>query len=84
VLPYPRRQPELGWLKAQNRLLATSRPYGLSPEQVRQLARVGLAEAPVDPLPDELQDLLAALPLYPCGEERAACERSFAGSGQPE
>jgi formylglycine-generating enzyme required for sulfatase activity len=49
-----------GWLKDQNRLLATSRPYGLTPEQVRQLARAGLVEASLDPLPDELQDLLAA------------------------
>jgi formylglycine-generating enzyme required for sulfatase activity len=49
-----------GWLKRGNRLLATSRPYGLSPDQVRQLERVGLTETRLDPLPDAIQDLLAA------------------------
>jgi len=48
------------WLKCDNRLLITSRPYGLDPDQVRQLERSGLAEARLDPLPESLQDLLAA------------------------
>ncbi len=48
------------WLKHNNRVLITSRPYGLTPDQVRQLERVGLAEARLDPLSDSLQDLLAA------------------------
>ena len=47
------------WMKAGNRLLLTSRPYGLRPDQVRQLEQAGLPEAAFDPLPDELQDLLA-------------------------
>ncbi|MBL7044927.1 MAG: SIR2 family protein, partial [Pirellulaceae bacterium] len=48
------------WLKCGNRLLITSRPYGLDPDQVRQLDRVGLAEVRLDPLPESLQNLLAA------------------------
>ncbi|MCY2986686.1 MAG: SUMF1/EgtB/PvdO family nonheme iron enzyme [Planctomycetota bacterium] len=48
------------WLRLKNRLLVTSRPYGLEPDQVRLLERAGLAEAPLEPLPESLQDLLAA------------------------
>ncbi len=48
------------WLKRGNRCLLTSRPYGLTPDQVQQLERVWLAEARLDPLPEPLQDLLAA------------------------
>ncbi len=41
-----------------NRLLVTSRPYGLEPDQIRALERAGVAEAKLDPLPNVLQDLL--------------------------
>jgi formylglycine-generating enzyme required for sulfatase activity len=44
------------WCAAGNRLLLTSRPYGLSEEQA---ARTTLASAPLQPLPRELQRLLA-------------------------
>jgi hypothetical protein len=47
------------WIESGSRLLLTSRPYGLATEQVRELARVGLVEAQLDPLPESLQDLLA-------------------------
>ena len=42
------------WEKAGNRLLLTSRPYGLDRAGLQQL---GLPEAPLLPLPRELQDL---------------------------
>ncbi len=48
------------WLKRDNRLLITSRPYGLDPDQVRHLQRAGVSEARLDPLPLPLQNLLAA------------------------
>jgi formylglycine-generating enzyme required for sulfatase activity len=43
------------WTEAGNRLLVTSRPYGLSADD---LARLGLANAPIQTLVDELQVLL--------------------------
>jgi predicted NACHT family NTPase len=48
------------WQRRGNRMLVTSRPYGLTVEQVRELERAGLAEVRLDMFPDELQDLLAA------------------------
>jgi Uncharacterized conserved protein len=42
------------WIKAGNRILLTSRPYGLDEEGLRKL---GLQQAPLEPLPDALQDL---------------------------
>ena len=42
------------WLKAGNRIILTSRPYGL---EEAGLHRLGLPEAPLEPLPDALQDL---------------------------
>ena len=47
------------WIKLGNRILITSRPYGLEPDQVRQLEKAGLPEARLEPLPEALQDLLA-------------------------
>ena len=47
------------WIKLGNRILITSRPYGLEPDQVRQLERAGLPEARLEPLPLPLQDMLA-------------------------
>ena len=44
------------WGKAGNRLLLTSRPYGLSDDQAE---RTTLGLAPLQPLPGELQRLLA-------------------------
>ncbi|MEO8497560.1 MAG: DUF4062 domain-containing protein, partial [Planctomycetota bacterium] len=46
-----------GWTAQGNRLLVTSRPYGLD-EAERQ--RLGLPHAPIDDLPRSLQRLLAA------------------------
>ena len=43
------------WIKQGNRLLVTSRPYGLSPQQIDGL---GLVAAPVQELGTELQQLL--------------------------
>ncbi len=42
------------WLKAGNRVLLTSRPYGLDDAG---LHRLGLPRAELEPLPDKLQDL---------------------------
>jgi len=47
------------WSHAGNRILVTSRPYGLDADQVRMLDRSGLAEARIERLPEALQDLLA-------------------------
>jgi hypothetical protein len=44
------------WIKAGNRLLLTSRPYDPLPEQAE---RTSLGLAPLEPLPHELQRLLA-------------------------
>lgn len=44
------------WSKSGNRLLVTSRPYGLSAEEARRLQ---LVAAPLQPLPDTLQRELA-------------------------
>jgi hypothetical protein len=45
------------WLKAGNRVLLTSRPYGLGEDGLRKL---GLPQAPLEPLPQPLQDLFVA------------------------
>lgn len=42
------------WIKAGNRILLTSRPYGLDEAGLRKL---GLPQAPLEPLPEALQDL---------------------------
>lgn len=47
------------WIVAGNRVLITSRPYGLDGDQVLMLDRSGLVEARIERLPDPLQDLLA-------------------------
>jgi formylglycine-generating enzyme required for sulfatase activity len=44
------------WIKAGNRMLLTSRPYGLSDDEA---GRMTLGFAPLQPLPDALQWLLA-------------------------
>lgn len=44
------------WTKRGNRLVVSSRPYGLTDSEVR---RLGLSVAPLQPLPDGLQWLLA-------------------------
>jgi formylglycine-generating enzyme required for sulfatase activity len=45
------------WLKAGNRVLLTSRPYGLDEDGLRKL---GLPQAPLEPLPKLLQYLFVA------------------------
>jgi formylglycine-generating enzyme required for sulfatase activity len=45
------------WLKAGNRVLLTSRPYGLGEDGLRKL---GLPQAPLEPLPEPLQYLFVA------------------------
>jgi hypothetical protein len=45
------------WLKVGNRVLLTSRPYGLDEDGLRKL---GLPQAPLEPLPRQLQDLFVA------------------------
>lgn len=45
------------WLRAGNRVLLTSRPYGLDEEGHRKL---GLPQAPIEPLPGPLQDVFVA------------------------
>jgi formylglycine-generating enzyme required for sulfatase activity len=45
------------WLKAGNRVLLTSRPYGLDEDGLRKL---GLPQAPLEPLPEPLQNLFVA------------------------
>ncbi|MFO1153685.1 MAG: SUMF1/EgtB/PvdO family nonheme iron enzyme [Rhodospirillales bacterium] len=45
------------WLEAGNRVLLTSRPYGLDENDLR---RLGLPHAPLEPLPKPLQDLFVA------------------------
>jgi formylglycine-generating enzyme required for sulfatase activity len=45
------------WLKAGNRVLLTSRPYGLDEDGLRKL---GLPQAPLEPLLEPLQDLFVA------------------------
>lgn len=45
-----------GWIERGNRLLLTSRPYGLSEAERAALA---LPSAPIEPLPEPLQDLFA-------------------------
>ena len=45
------------WLKAGNRVLLTSRPCGLDEDGLRKL---GLPQAPLEPLPEPLQDLFVA------------------------
>jgi len=45
------------WLKAGNRVLLTSRPYGLDEDGLRKL---GLAQTPLEPLPEPLQGLFVA------------------------
>ena len=47
------------WIQLGNRILITSRPYGLEPDQVRQLERAGIPEARLVSLPEGLQKLLA-------------------------
>ncbi|MGA8759211.1 MAG: hypothetical protein WB611_23455 [Stellaceae bacterium] len=45
------------WLKVGNRVLLTSRPYGLDEDGLRKL---GLPQAPLEPLPRPLRDLFVA------------------------
>jgi hypothetical protein len=53
------------WLKAGNRVLLTSRPYGLDENGLRKL---GLPQAALEPLPEPLQDLFVARWFYALGK----------------
>jgi formylglycine-generating enzyme required for sulfatase activity len=53
------------WLKAGNRVLLTSRPYGLDEDGLRKLR---LPQAPLEPLPEPLQDLFVARWLHALGK----------------
>ena len=57
------------WLKASNRVLLTSRPYGLDEDGLR---RLGLPQAPLEPLPEPLQDLFVARWFHTLGKARQA------------
>jgi hypothetical protein len=46
------------WLNAGNRVLLTSRPYGLDEDALR---RLGVPQAPLEPLPNSFPDGLAEL-----------------------
>jgi formylglycine-generating enzyme required for sulfatase activity len=59
------------WVRLGNRVLLTSRPYGLS---AGEAVRLGLAEAPVEDLADEAQTLLARRWFHALAEDRAAAE----------
>ncbi|MEI7698282.1 MAG: SUMF1/EgtB/PvdO family nonheme iron enzyme [Planctomycetia bacterium] len=57
------------WLPAGNRLVLTSRPYGIDAVQLRNLQSAGLASCSLQPLPEDLQTLLvqrwfSVLPKY--------------------
>lgn len=59
------------WLKAGNRILLTSRPYGLDHDGLRKL---GLPQAPLEPLPEPLQDLFIARWFHALGKPVQAYE----------
>ncbi len=54
------------WLEAGNRVLLTSRPYGLDEAG---LHRLGLPAAPLEPLPEPLRDLFVARWFHALGKE---------------
>jgi hypothetical protein len=73
---YPRDQLLTGladalpiWLKAGNRVLLTSRPYGLDEDGLRKL---GLPQAPLEPLPQPLQNLFVARWFHTLGKAQQA------------
>ena len=57
------------WQAAGNRILLTSRPYGLSEVG---LASLGLAHAPLEPLPAPLQELFVARWFHTLGKQELA------------
>ncbi|MGZ9071296.1 MAG: NACHT domain-containing protein, partial [Allosphingosinicella sp.] len=57
------------WLKAGNRVLLTSRPYGLDRAG---LHRLGLPSAPLEPLPEPMQDLFVARWFHALGKKEQA------------
>lgn len=59
------------WLKAGNRVLVTSRPYGLTNAEAR---RLGITQASVEALADEGQALLAQRWFNVLADERGAAE----------
>jgi hypothetical protein len=57
------------WLKAGNRVLLTSRPYGLDEDGLRKL---GLLQTPLEPLPQPLQNLFVARWFHTLGKAQQA------------
>ena len=60
------------WHQSGNRLLLTSRPYGLEDNQLQDLVNAGVTSCSLQPLPDALQTLLvqrwfSVLPKYQQG-----------------
>ncbi len=53
------------WERAGNRILLTSRPYGL---EEAELVRLGLTRAPLEPLPEEIQVLFFKRWFYALGQ----------------
>jgi hypothetical protein len=66
------------WLKAGNRVLLTSRPYGLDEDGLRKLR---LPQAPLEPLPEPLQDLFVAR--WPSSSRKAVPARRWARRFSP-
>ncbi len=65
------------WLPRGNRILLTSRPYGLNPDQLKALQAAGLSSCSLQPLPEVLQTLLverwfSVLPKYSSGASTEA------------
>ena len=59
------------WMRLGNRILLTSRPYGLSDAET---GRLGIAQAPVEDLVDETQTLLARRWFHVLAQDSAAAE----------
>ena len=59
------------WVNLGNRVLLTSRPYGLSDAEARKL---GVAQAPVEDLDDEMQALLARRWFHVLSQDKATAE----------
>jgi len=69
------------WEKAGNRTLLTSRPYGLDEGW---LARLGLARAPLEPLPEPLQKLFVTRWFHTLGKEELARQLLAAMPDRPD
>jgi hypothetical protein len=59
------------WAKLRNRVLLTSRPYGLDDTEAR---RLGIAQAPIEDLADEAKAFLARRWFHVLAQDRSAAE----------